>query len=191
MMRHQTVRIITPPAVEPVTVSECKLDARVDGNAEDALFASWIITARSEVEIVSARALINRTLEMAFDRWPPEQWITLRYPPLVSVLSITYYDPEGMQQTLPTDQYIVEIDSEPGRIWLAPGANWPATHEIARIRVRYIAGYGTSPEDVPENYRAAIRGLVNLAYQYRAGFTLDAERKRANILASIKTEWGW
>lgn len=190
-MRHKWVRIITPPSVEPVTVSECKLDARVDGNAEDALFASWITTARSEVEIVSARALINRTLEMAFDRWPPEQWITLRYPPLVNVISITYYDSDGAQQTLPTDQYIVETDSEPGRIWLAPGASWPTTHEIARIRVRYVAGYGTSPASVPDEYKAAIRGLVNLAYQYRAGFTLDGERKRANILAKLKQDWGW
>lgn len=190
-MTHNSLRVITPPAVEPVTVAECKLDARVDGAEEDALFAAWIAAARDEVELVAARALVNRTLEMAFDGWPSERCIALRYPPLVSVLSVTYYDANGAQQTLATEQYIVETDREPGRICLASGANWPATHEVARIRVRYVAGYGTAGEDVPAKYRTAIRNLVNLAYQYRAGVTPDGERMRQNTLASLRQSWGW
>jgi len=52
-----TVRAITNPAEEPVTATECKLDARVSGTAEDSLFTSWIAAARQQVEAAARRAL--------------------------------------------------------------------------------------------------------------------------------------
>lgn len=187
-----TIRVVTPPATEPVSIDSCKLDARVDGDAEDMLFASWIAAARDEVEKVARRALITRTLELSIDAWPTDGCIRLPYPPLVTVAQITYYDSNGTQQTWGSDSYIVIADEEPGIVALAPSASWPSDlHDYPRIRVRYTAGYGTSAVSVPEAYKLDVRGLVKLHYDFRAGWTPDAERAKALILAHAAMDYGW
>lgn len=189
---YGSVRVVTAPTVEPVTASECKLDARVDGSAEDTLFTSWIATARDEVEKAARRALINRTLELALDRWPADNAILLPYPPLSSVTSIKYYDGDGVEQTFAAENYIAVTDEEPGRILLAPTASWPADlHVYPRIRVRYVAGYGAASSAVPERYRFAIRQLVKNYYDYRSGMTPDGQRGHDQALAYAASEWGW
>lgn len=190
-MDYTSVRVITPPATEPVTVAECKIDARVDGDAEDSLFVSWIAAARQTVEQTARRALITRTLELSLDRFPPARWLPLPYPPLASLVSIRYINSSGGDALLDAADIIVITDEEPGRIALAPGAAWPGDlHEFARIRIRYTAGYGTAA-DVPDYYKIDVRGLVKLAYDYRSGWTPDAERAQANFLAHAAANWGW
>lgn len=44
---------------------------------------------------------------------------------------------------------------------------------------------------VPEYYKLDVRGLVKLSYDYRAGWTPDAERHRQIILAHASSDWGW
>jgi uncharacterized phiE125 gp8 family phage protein len=216
-MDYTSVRIITPPAVEPVTVAECKLDARVDHPDEDALFATLIAAARQEVEQTARRALITRTLELSLDRFPPARWLPLPYPPLLSLVSIRYYDQTGAEQTIDpagitppgitspgrtspgitspgitSPGIIVIADEEPGRIALAPDAAWPRDlHEFARIRIRYTAGYGPTAADVPDYYKFDVRGLVKLAYEHRFGWTPDAERAQSMFLAHAAADRGW
>mgnify|MGYP000870870021 CR=1 FL=1 len=187
-----TIRVVTPPAVEPVSIDECKLDARVDGDAEDMLFASWIAAARDEVEKTSRRALINRTLELSLDGWPNAGRIELPYPPLVSVTQVTYYDSAGAQQTWDSSNYIVIADQEPGLVALAANISWPTDlHDWPRVRIRYVAGYGASAVSVPAQYKLDVRGLVKLQYDYRSGWTPDAERAKALILAHAAMDYGW
>ncbi len=187
-----SVRLITPPAVEPVTITEAKLDARVDSSTEDNLFTALIVAAREEIEKISRRALINRTLELALDAWPAVNYIDLPYPPLGSVTQITYYDAAGVQQTWAAANYIVIADQEPGRVALAPACSWPTDlHTWPRLRVRYVAGYGASATAVPESYKLDIRGLVKLHYDYRSGWLPEAERAKALILAHAAMDWGW
>jgi uncharacterized phiE125 gp8 family phage protein len=187
-----SVRVVTGPAVEPVTAAECKLDARVDGSTEDTLFATWIAAARQEIEFTARRAFITRTLELSLDAWPAHNAIVLPYPPLASVTQITYYDDDGAQQTMAAADYIVIADEEPGRVVLNPSAQWPTDlHDYPRIRVRYTAGYGAAAVNVPDYYKLDIRGLVKLSYDFRSGWTPDAERAKQLILAHASADWGW
>jgi uncharacterized phiE125 gp8 family phage protein len=192
MMDYTSVRVITGPTVEPVTAAECKLDARVDGTTEDTLFATWIAAARVEIEQAARRALITRTLELALDAWPASNAIQMPYPPLLAVTQVTYYDDDNVQQTMPAADYIVIADEEPGQLVLNPNATWPTDlHEYPRIRIRYMAGYGASAAAVPDYYKLDIRGLVKLSYDYRSGWTPDAERAKAMIIAHASADWGW
>ncbi|MBK8799607.1 MAG: hypothetical protein IPM07_26360 [Anaerolineales bacterium] len=191
-MQTDSVRVITAPTVEPVTAAECKLDARVDNTVEDSLFAMWIAAARQEIEMVARRSLITRTLEVTMDAWPADGWLCLPYPPLLTVTQVTYYDAANAAVTWPADQYIVIADQEPGVIMPATGLWWPSgLHAWPRIRVRYTAGYGATAAAVPDYYKQDIRGLVKLQYDFRSGWTPEAERARAMIYAHAEMDRGW
>ena len=64
-------------------------------------------------------------------------------PPLQSVDSITYYDQNGVLQTLDPSAYIVDNISEPARITPAPNTTWPPTqNRINAVNVTFTCGYG-------------------------------------------------
>ena len=186
-----TVRVITQPAAEPVTAGECKLDARVSGSTEDALFASWIAAARQEIEAAARRALVNRTLELTLDGWPADGVIYLPFPPLASVTSVKYTDSDNVEHTMDAGDYVVVTETEPGFVMKAATASWPSDlRSRAAVRVRYVAGYGDA-DDVPASYKVDVRGLVKLLYDYRSGWTPEADRAKEHYLNHASGDWGW
>ena len=186
------IRVITAPAAEPVTSTECKLDARVSGSTEDSLFTSWIAAARAEIEAAARRALINRTLELTLDGFPADGVIYLPFPPLVSVTSIKYTTDAGVEHTITGSDYVVITENDPGLVIAASTASWPSDlRKRAAVRIRYVAGYGAAASDVPDGYKVDIRGLVKLYYDYRSGWTPEAERAKANYIGHAASTWGW
>lgn len=162
------LRVVTPPAVEPVTLSEFKLQARIDHDDEDTLIAQYIKTARQHVEIILKRALITQTLQLAMDEWWIED-VELLMPPLQSVTDIKYRDENGTEHTLSAENYVVDTSFEPGRVRFAKGVSrpnvplWP----YAAVKITYVAGYGNTADSVPEPIRQAIRMLAVHYYENR------------------------
>jgi len=168
------LRVVTPPAIEPVTLSEFKLQARVDGNDEDTLIARYIKTAREHVETILRRALITQTLMLALDNW----WIgeqELLMPPLQSVTQVTYRDVNGTEHTLSSTNYVVDTVSDPGRIRFAKGVSHPNVElwPYAPVKITYVAGYGSDAEDVPEPIRQAVRMLAAHYYENREAIYIE------------------
>jgi uncharacterized phiE125 gp8 family phage protein len=140
----------------PITAAEAKRHCRVDTTDEDLDFARWIESANAFAIAKLHRALINSTFDYTLDAFPPDDWgILLPRPPLSSVTSITYTDQNGTTgQAFSSANYVVSTDREPGRITLANGESWPSTYvEADVIVIRYVAGYGASGSDVPEEFR--------------------------------------
>lgn len=102
-----------------------------------------ISAARQHVEPYLKRKLITQTLDFYLDRFPC--W-TLQLPvPIQSVTAITYFDSNGVEQTLATDQYLVDSTTEPARITPAFGLVWPVTqYRNNAVKVRFVAGYGSA-----------------------------------------------
>ena len=192
-MQHSSVRVAIQPATEPVTVAECKLDARVDGNDEDALFESWIAVARKRVEDIVRRSLINQTFDAVFGGWPTGNAFVLPYPPLVSVTSIAYYDDDNEAHVLDASSYSVITTVDPGVITLAKNATWPAStlRAFGPVVVRYVAGHGLTPSAVEHEYKAAIRRIVSLLYTYRDAWTPEATAQQSAIEAWVQARYGW
>jgi uncharacterized phiE125 gp8 family phage protein len=62
--------------------------------------------------------------------------------------------------------YDVDLVSEPARITLKAGQNWPTTYQGPNaVRVRYVAGYGTTAAAVPQPIRNWM--LLHVAHFYR------------------------
>jgi len=161
--------LITPPAREPITLEEARNHLRVDLDDDDPYIQGLIQAAREMAEAFTWRALITQTWELALDAWPEGDTIELPRPPLQSVDSIIYTDSDGNANTMPASDYIVDTRSVPGRIVLAPGASWPSEslRPASAIVVRFVAGYGKEPRDVPRAIRHAMLLLIGHWYEQR------------------------
>lgn len=173
-----TLRLITPPTVEPVSVETVKLFLRVDGTEEDTLIMSLATGARETGEGLARRAFITQTLEMVINDWPPKFVLALMRPPLQNVVSVKYYDKNNVEATW-TD-YTVNARSEPGRIHFnsTPGTT---LSESGGIVVRYVAGYGNSANDVPQQIKDAILALTAYRYENRESHVVPKEIKDAFV----------
>jgi len=170
------LKLITAPAVEPVDLTLAKAHCRVTNSAEDTLLTHYIEAARLTVDGragVLGRALITQTWELVLDCFPSE-FIRLPLPPLQSVTSIKYLDPDGVEQTLDSARYLVDNASQPGGV-VVDADGWPATDDTANaVRIRFVAGYGATAASVPAPIRSAILLTVGDLYENRQGQQKDA-----------------
>ncbi len=171
--------LVTPPVVEPVTLSEMKTQARVDTDADDTLIAALITAARQWAERFTGRAFIAQTWRLWLDV-PPESrgdwWdgvregalasfmpaasVVLPRPPLMSVSSVQVFGDDDVGVVWPSAHYFVDTARQPGRLALRSGAVWPVPQRAANgLMIEYVAGYGNDGAAVPEPIRLAIRQL--------------------------------
>ena len=150
------LKLITAPAAEaePVTTAEAKAHLRVDTTADDTYIGTLITVARQNVEAHLRRALIHQTWELVLDEWPGRV-VVLPKPPLASVTSIKYTDRSAVESTVSSGSYLVDTDTEPGRVVLKSGETWPAVvlREASAVRIRFVAGYGAARSSVQQAIR--------------------------------------
>lgn len=160
---------VTAPAAEPVTTAQAKAQIRVDISDDDTLIDGLVTTARQVVETITRRALITQTWDWVLDEFPAGDTLVLPLPPLQSVTSITYVDTDGNSGTVSSGDYIVDTDSEPGRVVLKTGSTWPSVSLRAAngVTVRFVAGYGSAGSNVPQAIRQALLLIVGHLYENR------------------------
>ena len=117
--------VTTEPIIEPITVTELKTFARIDGSDEDTYLAGLIIAIRQAVENYLGRALISQTITLSMDWWPGEA-VKLPRPPLISVTSVGILDEDNAETSYSSDNYYLDTRSEPGLIVIKNGATLPA-----------------------------------------------------------------
>lgn len=168
-------KVITPPMGEPVSVPELRAHLRIDHGDEDALLAVYAAAACMDIEETCNRALVSRTLETTLDRWPSGNAIALPRPPLVSVTSVTITNELGVSRVWSSADYLVDKDSEPGRIVLKTGVSWPSDTlaPVNGIRIRWVAGYGDA-DDVPALLAMGLRLLAGEYFENRESLVVGA-----------------
>jgi uncharacterized phiE125 gp8 family phage protein len=169
--------LITPPAIEPVTLAEAKAHLRLsaEGGPEDDLIAALLVAARIHVERATRLMLIAQTWRLYRDDWPEGGVLTLRLNPVIGIGAITVYDRDGAPQELPATAYRLDAAARPARIALL-GAAGPLTPgaPLNGVEIDVTAGYGASGIDVPQPLRLAIMMLATRWYEGRDGFFTDA-----------------
>ena len=161
-----SVKLITAPTEEPVTLAEMKLYLKLGADTtDDGLVSAMIKAMREQCENELKRAICTQTWELILDTFPVA--IELPLPVTQSIVSVKYLDINGMQQTIDPTQYVLDSESQPA--FLVPIINtcWPATGAyINAVRIRYVAGFGLASA-VPENIKLWIKSSVFLAYENR------------------------
>ena len=166
---HVSSQLVTAASEEPVTLDEARAQLGEPPVEDNDKIQRLISTAREILEREYRRACLNQTWDFAVDSLPcGYEPIYLPRSPVVSVSSITSYDLTNTPVVMSNTNYFVDTLSEPGRIALNSGFTWWTASNGVRARntlvVRFVAGYGTSPDAVPQAIRSAILLLVEGLY---------------------------
>jgi uncharacterized phiE125 gp8 family phage protein len=159
--------VTTAPTEEPITVSEVKTYARIDGSAEDTMLASFIKSVRQATELYLGRALITQTLTMSMDYWPG-MIVKLPRPPLVSITEVRTVDEDGTTTAYAASKYMVRTLPEPGQLVIKNGVALPTNDDryVGGFEIEYVAGYGDA-DSVPEEIKEAMKFWVAMIYENR------------------------
>ena len=159
------LKLVIPPAAEPVTLEQVKAHLRLDGDGDDAWLTSAVAAARHKGESITRRQFVEATYELTLEGFPGNGAIEIPRPPLQSVEWIKYLDTSGQEQTLPPDSYEVDTSEEPGLVFLAYAKTWPATRSQKNaVTVRFVAGW--PPGETPEGIQHWM--LIKVATMYAA-----------------------
>jgi len=174
--------IKTPPAIEPVTLEEAKAFAKVDGTAEDTLIEGFIVAARSAIEGILGRSLINQTIVLRLDAWA-DTVLPLPRPPLVSVTEVRTLDEDDVATVYEASNYYI-MDGNKAELILRSNATAPQNvdRNHGGFEVEYVAGYGDTADDVPQGIRNAILQWVAVMYETRV---LDATKPPMEVMAYL------
>jgi len=151
--------VSTIPVVEPVTLGVLKEFGRLaDVTDEDSLLEGFIMAARVATEEYLGRSLISRTIDMKMDYWP-SMVIKLPQPPLISVTKVATLDEDDTETEYDSDNYYVITEGTPGKLVLKKSVTAPSNtvRDYGGYLIRYVAGYGPDPPDVPAPIRDAIK----------------------------------
>jgi len=176
---------ITVPATElALSLEDAREHLRLgDLRSDDKYLITLIKAVTRSVEQYLGRALLTQTIRDTHDKFPPtSEAITLRIGPVQTITGITYRDEAGDAQTVDSADYVQDLSAAPARIGLAADATWPTTqNRIGAINITYEAGYGDTPDTVPEDIRIAMKLILYDLYENRA----DAVRKYPTAAESI------
>ncbi len=163
--------LTTPPATEPITLTEAKTFLRIDTTEEDTLIQSLILAARVHTEQLINKKLITQTWSLFLNNWPNTNELQLPLNPVLSINEIKTYDTSGSPTTWPSENYTTDILSTPARI--IKRTNWPTPEQSTNgIEISITAGYGDTVTDTPEPIRQAIRHLITHWYENREPVSL-------------------
>ena len=189
-----SLELITPPALEPVTLSEMKLQCGF-GPMEDtdqlreATLAEElrdaITSARQDCENITGRAFITQTWALKLDVFPhpgaeylvhDRLDIELPIPKFAALSSFIYLDTTGApQDMLAADSWGFQIagggDTQPARLRPPALRGWPITQwdTANAVTITYTCGYGDTPAAVPRAIRNAIKVQAKWLYEGAIG----------------------
>jgi uncharacterized phiE125 gp8 family phage protein len=188
---HAALRVITPPASEPVSLDLARRHCRIDADYDDDLVAMYVTSARMWAESWLNRALFTQKLRYSVTwapppsatplvpqslivfplNWPPlmKRPIELPRAPAVSVEQITWGPLEDMQVADPGD-YTLNLGVEPGYVAVKPQL-LPRIPQQSMI-IDFTAGMSDAdPSAIPAPIRNAILLLTAFLYEQRGDVT--------------------
>lgn len=168
-----TYALITPPAVEPLTLAEVKMHLRLDGTEEDSLLSALIVAARDYLERETGLCLITQGWRLYLDDWPETGLIQIAKGPLQVIQDITVYDAEGVASAVSLDGHVLDAVSEPARLCLAHRP--PVGKSLNGIEINMLAGFGDSALQVPDTLKRAMLMHVALMYELRGAIAQDMQ----------------
>jgi uncharacterized phiE125 gp8 family phage protein len=153
-----SLRIVTPPASDPVTLAEAKAFLGVTDTSSDTLITGLITTATIAAQSRVQRLFVTQTVEWIMRDW--RSYLCLPVAPVLAsdVSFIKYYDLTNVQRTLDPSSYVVQQKGPSVIILPSWGNIWPflsITPASEPVTVRFNAG--DSVGNVKESIKTAIK----------------------------------
>lgn len=171
--------LVTAAEGLPVSVADVAAHCRIDAptEADNDLVESYIEAGSAwafGLEGWTGRALLDEEYDETFDGWARcrrgtiVSELPLSRARVRAVASVTYLDAAGAETVLAADQYRLVHRYGAGYIVPAHNVTWPALlDEDQPVTVRYTAGYGAAPEDIPADLRTGLMQLCAWMWENR------------------------
>lgn len=159
-MNQRHITVISPPATEPLALSEVKSFLKIESSDEDVYLTGLIVATRQLIENYLHRALITQTLRLNFDYFE-ERKIELWRAPIQSITSVKTTDSNNAQTTISNTNYYLLND------YLTFNDNYVFSGSLRSsqaIEIIYIAGYGIA-SDVPQAIKNAMLEQIQNIYE--------------------------
>jgi uncharacterized phiE125 gp8 family phage protein len=181
--------LVSPPAVEPVSLAEAKAHLRVTHNEEDAVIGALIASARRVAEARTGLCFITQDWICFRDAWPEQGVLDIQLAPVLSVEELAVFGEDGQKAVIEASHYVVDAASRPARLMLRGSRQWqPPGRQLNGIGIRVRAGYGTAPGAVPAPLRQAVLMLVAHYYGARGEDSRPALPVSLDALLSVFRE---
>ncbi len=141
-------RISTPAPC--ISLALAKSHCRVDHTDDDVLITGLVEAATSFIEGYDngfGVYIRPQTWRMTLDKFEPE--IKVKLWPAQSIVSINYFDQQGVLTTVPALDYIADLGGDQQRVTPAFGKSWPSARQIiGAVYLDIIVGPNTPPPDL-------------------------------------------
>lgn len=180
-----TLIALTPPAIEPVSLSEAKDFLRILTDDEDELLGTLITAARLMIEAASGRLLIEQGWRIVLDAWPQGGEIRLPLSPVRGLTAARVYPASGPAEVVASSSLALIAGSDPLQIAIV-GPVPPPGRARAAIEIDLVAGFGATRDTVPAPLRHAVLRLACRWFEHRGDVvSRDAARLPAEIAALV------
>lgn len=198
-----SLRPLSLPASEPITLSQAKLSLRVDDSLtdDDEYIGDLISAARSELEDEYGIKFLKQQVELTLQNFPRDDRIKIPVFPVQSVDYFNYHVADGTVGSLtivaddttpiPGNAVLQRIWKKPAEVMLPFGHVWPAPILQAAdgLRIGLTVGWltGGSPEllPIPPAALQALRRLLSHGYDNRGAVTLGTLMKSDEIAYGV------
>jgi hypothetical protein len=153
---------LTQPTLEPVTLAEAKLSARVDGSEWDDIISGAITAARQVAEQETGRRFMSQVVRFELTDWPDELDLFAVYRP--TAVAVSYWDGSAwVALTSGTDYAWAPVDT--GFSVVPPlSGSFPTLGEVAigpLVRIDATVG-ATDAANVEGCVKTFIKALVTI-----------------------------
>jgi uncharacterized phiE125 gp8 family phage protein len=157
------IRVVSPPATEPLTLDETKAHCRVDYDDEDTLLTGYITAAREIIEQDTNRALITQQVVLGLDDFPRrEDRIRIPRGNLQSIDLFTYQDTGGTIHAMDEGaNYLINQYAEPAEVVLPWAQVWPSVvlQTASPVQIQFTCGFSDAAA-VPRSIKHAMLMLI-------------------------------
>lgn len=150
-----------------IGVAELKEELGIVHSDHDNMLTRYLGRATQHLDGATGilgRAIVSQKWKITFPKF--DRTMTVDFGPLISLDSITYYDPDDVEQNLDLSTYRVHGGKWSFYLKLKPGQSLPATERRDdAVTINFTAGFGT-PDDVPEPISGAIVMMAGYFYHH-------------------------
>ncbi len=176
---------LTPPAIEPVSLSEAKDFLRILTDDEDELLGTLITAARLMIEAASGRLLIEQSWRIVLNAWPLGGEIRLPLSPVRSLIAARVFPASGSAEVVASSSLALVAGSDPPLMAIV-GPVSSLGRASAAIEIDLVAGFGATRDTVPAPLRQAVLRLACRWFEHRGDVvSRDAARLPAEIAALV------
>lgn len=137
-------------------------------NSQDSLLEQFLRSAIAAIEARTGKVLLEKQYTWSLTIWRDRMSQALPLAPVSAINEIRLLDGSGGVSVLPADDYRLVRDEF--RPCIAPRSIWlPSIPNRGGVEIDFVAGYGPSWTDVPDDLGHAVIMLAAHYYENRRG----------------------